>query len=356
MNDLDSFGIISGSCEGFSPEQFNNKFGSFNNRKLFVLNFNIRSFNNYEQLSVLLDELCRTPDVLIITETWNSDDKSAEIHGYKSFHCNRAANKRGGGVSIFISNQLKAKSVRIANESKPEIEFIHVKLTFNISTLKPLDLIAIYRPPNSLFLQQFFENVDGLLDSLDCNSNQILAGDLNICGLFNTPISNQLFNIMRSYAFMPHISRITRPNNLGSSTAIDHIWSNFGTNFDSGVFDDIIISDHRVTFVFLPLIIEVEKEKIRFRNHSEQCIQKLIDNLTNFKLFFPLLSANLDFDSKFNLFFDELNRLYMKCCPIQIKEIAVKSLKKPWISNETSQKCRHKHFLFRNYKKWYSKF
>ena len=122
------------------------------------------------------------------------------------------------------------------------------------------------------------------------------------------------------------------------------------------MFDDIIISDHRVTFVFLPLIIEVEKEKIRFRNHSEQCIQKLIDNLTNFELFFPLLSANLDFDSKFNLFFDELNRLYMKCCPIQIKEIAVKSLKKPWISNETSQKCRHKHFLFRNYKKWYSKF
>ena len=161
MDDYSSFGIIDGSCVGFSPEQFNNKFSSSNNnRKLFVLNFNIRSFTNYDELSVLLNELCRFPDVIILTETWNSDDKSAEIHGYKSFHCNRAANKRGGGVSIFINNQIKAKSVKIANESKPDIEYMHVKLTFSISTLKPLDLIALYRPPNSLLLQQFFESVD----------------------------------------------------------------------------------------------------------------------------------------------------------------------------------------------------
>ena len=97
MEDHESFGIRSGTCSAFSPEQFNQQF-TFSNRKLFIINFNIRSFNsNIENFAFLVDELVRRPDVIILTETWNSDDKSAEIDGYRSFHCNRSIDKRGGG-------------------------------------------------------------------------------------------------------------------------------------------------------------------------------------------------------------------------------------------------------------------
>ena len=89
MDQFESFGISSGTCSAFSPEQFNQQFSS-SNKKLFIMNFNIRSFNaNIGEFSLFLDELCRIPDIIILTETWNSDDLSAEIDKYKSYHCNR---------------------------------------------------------------------------------------------------------------------------------------------------------------------------------------------------------------------------------------------------------------------------
>ena len=93
MDDHDSFGILNGSCDKFTPEQFNNKFSS-HGKKLFIMNFNIRSFNaNFDQFSVFLNELSRLPDLIILTETWNSDYKNAEIFGFKSFHCNRPSDR-----------------------------------------------------------------------------------------------------------------------------------------------------------------------------------------------------------------------------------------------------------------------
>ena len=224
-------------------------------------------------------------------------------------------------------------------------------MTFNNPSLSPVDIIAIYHPPNPTLNNSFFDHIDSILDSLaTSNTNQVIGGDFNICGLRDTPISNPLFNIMRSYSFMPHISKITRYNAYGSSTTIDHLWSNFGHNFDSGVFNEIKISDHYVTYAFLPFIIEKTKIITRFRNHSEECITKLIDCLTNFRTFFPLLSANLDFDAKFDLFYDETMRLYKKCCEIKTKEISLNNVKKPWISRDIMQKIRLKHLLFKRFK------
>ena len=349
MDNLHSFNVMNGNCNQFSPEQFNHEFSS-SNRKLFIINLNIQSYYAHiDEFTAFIDELYRFPDVIILTETWKSNDRTAEIEGYKSFHCNRST-RRGGGVSVFINQGLKANSAKISMESLPEIEYLRVKVTFNNFYNAPLDIIAIYHPPNSSLNNQFLDYIDSILEALGSNSNQIIAGDFNICGLRNTPISNKLFDIMRSYSFMPHISKITRYNTHGLSTAIDHIWSNFGFDFESGVFSDTHVSDHFVTFAFLPLMIDKTKTVIRFRNHSEECIQKLIDGLTNFNLFYPLLSADLNYDAKFNLFYDELLRLYNKFCPINVKEISLKNSKKPWITREIILKIRNKHSLFRSFK------
>ena len=160
MNDHASFGIHNGSCSAFSPEQFNRQF-NMSNRKLFVMNFNIRSFNsNIGDFSFFLDELVRKPDVIILTETWNSEDKSAEIEGYRSFHCNRSIDRIGGGVGIYVKDDLKAKPVKISMENLPEIEYIHGKVLFNNST--QLNIIAIYRPPNQGMLNSFLEYLNNL--------------------------------------------------------------------------------------------------------------------------------------------------------------------------------------------------
>ena len=129
----------------------------------------------------------------------------------------------------------------------------------------------------------------------------------------------EYINLMSGFNYFPVINipaKFNETNVITRFSLIDQIWSNFGFNFDAGVFDDIRISDHFVNFTFLPLAIEKTKVRTIFRNHSDLCIQKLCDSLLNFNLFFPLLSANLDFDAKFNLFFNETLRLYKQCCPI----------------------------------------
>ena len=155
---------------------------------------------------------------------------------------------------------------------------------------------------------------------------------------------------MRSFAFMPHINRITRPNPRGIDSCLDHIWTNFGYSFQSGVFNDIIISDHLIDFSFFPIETSTSKKKIVFRDHSEANILKMIDKLMNFRLFFPLLTATLDLNSKFNLFYDELDRIYKVCCPIKTKEISEKRFKKPWLSNQLLDDIQKKYVLYKRYK------
>ena len=91
-------------------------------------------------------------------------------------------------------------------------------------------------------------------------------------------------------------------------------------------------------------------KKINFRDHSEANILKMIDKLMNFNLFFPLLTATLDLNSKFNLFHDEIERIYRTCCPVKTKEISINRLKKPWLSRQLLCEIQEKYEIFKRYK------
>ena len=111
MDDYASFGILSGTCTGLWPNQFNLRY-SMSKDKLFTINFNIRSFNsNFDQFAVFLDELERAPDLIILTETWNSDDKNAEINGFISFHCNRSFTQHARVLHSCFSLQAYLKKI-----------------------------------------------------------------------------------------------------------------------------------------------------------------------------------------------------------------------------------------------------
>ena len=175
-------------------------------------------------------------------------------------------------------------------------------------------------------LDAFFSNIDEILGSISVGQNLILAGDFNICMLSQSQITQNFLDIARSYSLIPHISIPTRPNTNGNDTLIDHIWSNFGVNFKAGVFQNLGITDHQINFVLFPVSIERTKIKISFRDHSDQSIQSMIDRLINCKLFFPLLTANSDFNSKFDMFCTEIDRIYKTSCPLKIKEISEKNV------------------------------
>ena len=355
MLDLSYFGTVNGSCENYSVLDFNTKFtprpvNSLNHNKILILNFNIRSFNsNVDEFSVFLDELIFKPHIIVLSETWFSNTNKGDISGYTGFHSCRIS--RGGGISVYISNSLHTKNVLCSIDSSPEVETVHINVTFNETEKNTsLDIIGVYRPPEPSHIDSFIDKLDLLLNSLDANKNIILAGDLNVCVLRQDSASNKLLDLMRSYSLIPHMIIPTRPNPLGNDTLIDQIWTNFSSDLEAGVFNDTKITDHCINFAFLPVETKTKAIKIKFRDHSEMCINELIDKLTNFSLFFPLLTANKNYNEKFDLFVDEIERIYKKCCPIKTKTLSETKIKKPWINHKIVLMIKRKHYLFQRYK------
>ena len=176
MLDLTNFGNINGSCVNYTTTDFNSNFApgpnnNYNHEKFLVLNFNIRSFNsNIDEFSTFLDEMSTKPHVIILTEVWFSETNKGNLMGYSAFHCFRP-NRNSGGVSVFILDSLQIKTTLCSSESSPEIETIHVSLLPNDNNLtSPLDIIAVYRPPEPSLVNDFIDKLDTILNSFNANN------------------------------------------------------------------------------------------------------------------------------------------------------------------------------------------
>ena len=130
MDDFPSFGISDGSCCGFDVEMFNNTFTCAKN--LFILNFNIRSFNsNIDEFYLFINELNLKPDIVVLTETWFAEQSTANLEGYYGYHCTRLQGHLGGGVSIYIKKAINPKVIIQDVCSLPEIEFLRLNVVLN---------------------------------------------------------------------------------------------------------------------------------------------------------------------------------------------------------------------------------
>ena len=350
MENFDEFAIIDGECSNYTISHFNTKFNQ-DNKKFLVMNFNIQCFDTkIDEFSAFLHKMKWIPEILVVSETWFCPSTCREISGYKGYDCTRPALNDRGGVTIYVHESLNVTVTHYSFSVSAELEHVYITLKPQNANRKSIDIVGIYRPPYRTLVESFFNALEAILNNLRPDNDQILAGDFNICGLAPSPNLDKYLDLMRSFALVPHINKITRPNANGSDSCLDHIWTNFGFIFKSGVFNEVIISDHYINFAFLPIEKSTSKKKIIFRDHSEENIHKMIDKLTNFSLFYPLLTATLDLNSKFDLFYNELDRIYTTCCPTKTKEISEKRLKKPWLSSQLLGDIQNKYELFKRYK------
>ena len=73
-----------------------------------ILNYNIRSFNaNFDSFLPIVEQA--KPYVLILTETWFTENYHPSILNFNAFHSIRP--NRSGGVSIFIINELNSRKI-----------------------------------------------------------------------------------------------------------------------------------------------------------------------------------------------------------------------------------------------------
>jgi exonuclease III len=126
-----------------------------------VLNYmylNINSIKNkIDDLTILLDQLNNSIDIIFITEIRISDvdKRSINIPGYKIEWSCRKSNikKSGGGVAIAIRNNIKYSVVK---EIKNEYDNI---LLINIPEYQT-NFGVMYHPPDSKNSDEFFNNLN----------------------------------------------------------------------------------------------------------------------------------------------------------------------------------------------------
>ena len=103
-------------------------------------------------------------------------------------------------------------------------------------------------------MEEFTNTLNTLLQrDIIKKNNVIIIGDLNINLLehtSHTPTNNFLASL-QTLNFYPHISRPTRfpdSSNLGEPSLLDHIYTNFNSNFHSGILH-FPVSDHLPIFL-----------------------------------------------------------------------------------------------------------
>ena len=178
-----------------------------------MINLNIRSIlNKFDSLKHLLNSLNNQFQIIGLTETWLNDnnDDLFKLDNYDFVNVNRS-NKIGGGVGIYITNQIKYKLRTDLNTSiENVIESVFIEIITAVG--KNIIVCLIYRPPNNK-IDLFENNVNNILGKID-KENKIcyLMGDFNIDLLKSESCdyTNRFLEQLFTSSYMPLILRPTR--------------------------------------------------------------------------------------------------------------------------------------------------
>ena len=110
--------------------------------------------------------------ILAVTESWlgpSIPDARVELPNFQA-PFRRDRNENGGGVSIYLSNNISGKRRKDLEHSDLELMWIEI----NSFSHRPLLLECCYRPPNSTMT--FFEKLETNLENIT-DKDLLLVGD-----------------------------------------------------------------------------------------------------------------------------------------------------------------------------------
>ena len=136
-----------------------------------IVHYNIHSVSNKTDL---IRSEFRNFNIICLTETWlnhNTSDDSVNINGYKLYRRDRQTDSNGGGVCVYIRDNIY--SCRRLDLELPNIECILVKVNFHN---RKFLLGTFYRPPRAP--AQILSSIENSFN-LAVNSNIVfITGDL----------------------------------------------------------------------------------------------------------------------------------------------------------------------------------
>ena len=169
-----------------------------NSNMLNLISYNIRSFNANSTAFLPIVEQS-TPDVIILSETWYTDDFQANIDNYEAHHIVRS-DRQSGGISVYVDDSIRSRRIDELSFANLNIEVCTVQLLLDAETIF---VIGIYRPHIGT-IEAFSSELEIILqNSLIRNKKCITAGDINLCLMRN---NNDTSRFVGSHAIFTFLS------------------------------------------------------------------------------------------------------------------------------------------------------
>ena len=318
---------------------------------LVVLQLNIRGLiNKQTDLHKLLSNgSTNKVDVVLLCETWlrKETNKLINIPNYQ-FVGKERQGKKGGGVGILISNDLKYRHRDDLDSTNDDFEHITIELK---GDKKQALIMSCYRAPNTN-VNQFLESYQRLTDKCMTehrNNYSIIGLDHNLDLLKSNEhratqsfIENNLNNRL-----LPCISKPTRLTHT-SATLIDNIFCSeeLYRNCKSYILVEDL-SDHLPCIsVYLDFFPTKQTEQILYkRNLTEKNIAEIVTDLDSVN-WDVILHQNTS-EQQFNKLHETLVSALDKHAPIRPKKTKKAKLCEPWLTKGLLKCQRKQKILFK---------
>ena len=290
---------------------------------------------------MLLRNLKTNFDILVFTESWLTQDDiiQCKLDGYQAVHLLRPLGDpnfklKGGGVSLFIRDNLMFKHRTDLTIMQPFMECTFIEIHFN--DCKYI-IGGIYRPPDTK-LNQFIDSLNQVIEPLKSSHKLILLGDYNVDLLEPSYDRENFETCMQSNYLMPTILSATRVasfthngEDIITESLIDNIFINHNMKCSSGLIETSI-TDHYSVYIKIPDVAQSNDipSPIKYRLINSKSQRTFNNYLTYFKIddVLNIHTAKLAYEK----FYDIFNRCYEKSFPIKTKTITQKENLYPWIS------------------------
>lgn len=251
------------------PTNFKNYLGSDFSKSFKCIHINAQSIRNKEmQLNVFLQNIDVITDIVMITETWSTNETDVcRLPGYQTYFLNRASG-RGGGVCMLFHKQYLSELIPDYTVSTNDYEIWSV-------CLESCLYVVCYRPPSGC-IEKFFDMFESLIHfTQDHQLKLTFGGDVNI-NMLNTDLTVKKFDfLLKANGLCNVIQRPTRIT-AHTSTLLDLFITNTNRSLKAGIFLSDF-SDH------LPIFLCLTKMHSK-RKSSSHIVQSITEqNILEFR-------------------------------------------------------------------------
>lgn len=296
--------------------------------------------SNFNDIELLIND--RDVDILCISESWLPpvmQNNFIEILGYSVYRCDGG---RGGGVCIYVRENLKVNVLTPSLERPPQVEDLWLAIQYK--KFPSFIVGCVYRHPHAL--NESFNYLSDIFSNMCLRKKPLLIlGDFNDNLMFS---DNKMGNIIQTLHLVQLIEKPTRIT-ASSSTLLDLIITN-KSNFVAH--SDVVscsIGDHEL----ITATINVRKEKCppavkTFRSLENYSQNNFCELLLNESYILNAISYTDNVNNQVLTFTNTFMKCLDTCAPFVTKDI--KRPPAPWVDAQIKDAMRIRDSLHQEFK------